>query len=255
MRRTDPLWRDFIPEPHLRSFGTLFLNLTGGSGALTLFSMLLLLAYFGVSCPGLLWMLTSAIDRNRRRDTDGIWPYILVIAWLAVPILGSFAISLVRAPIFYPRNLIVALPALVTIAAIGIAGLCGRALQVVALLTVVALALPLLVSYYRTDFKEGEDWRRAVSYVVQGGRHGGAIVFLSRYGRRPFEYYLQRARSERVLRSVYPNFPWGTYTPVLADLTFESSTVSAAERLRAYHRVWVVLTWVDFSAATRIPVP
>jgi mannosyltransferase len=256
MVRTDPLAREFIDQPHLGSFRWLFLNLTGGRDLATTGSFVLLVAYFVACCLGLLWILRAVINRKARRESSNGWPYALILSWLSVPILGSFAVSMVRSPIFYPRYLIVALPPLVTLAAIGIAGLRHRSLQAIALATMVALALPPLLSSYRTDFKEGEDWRRAVSYVTHGELPGDGIVFLTRYGRRPFEYYLERAQGEPDLRSIYPNLSWGAYVPVLSDLHGPWSTSTAAKRLRdAYGRVWVILTWQGFDSVNEDATP
>jgi mannosyltransferase len=247
---TDPLSREFIDQPHLGSFRWLFLNLTGGGGLATTGSFVLLVAYFVACCLGLLWILRAVIDRKAHRETGNGWPYGLILSWLSVPILGSFAVSMVRAPIFYPRYLIVVVPPLVTLAAIGISGLPHGILRTVALAGVVALALPPLLSYYRGEFKEGEDWRRAVAYVTRAELPGDGIVFLTRYGRRPFEYYLERMQGEADLRSIYPDLPWGAYVPVLSDLHGPWSTATAADRARDAHaRVWVILTWQGFDSA------
>ena len=246
--RTDPLEREFIDAVHLGSFRWLFLNLTGGGGLDTTGSFALLLAYFVACCLGILMMLRTARDRgNDRGDPHGAWSFGLMFLWLGAPVIGSFVVSLVRSPIFYPRYLIVALPPLVTIASIGIAALRGRSLQTAAVAFIVALSIPPLLSYYGTDFKESEDWRRAVTYVVRSERTGDGIVFLSRYGRRPFEYYLERLHAHVDLASVYPDLAWGHYIPVLAEHRVPWSTESAAERLRSgYERVWVILIWGGF---------
>jgi mannosyltransferase len=245
---TDPLEREFIDPVHLGSFRWLFLNLTGGGGLATTRSFILLLAYFGVCCLGLLWMLRAVRSAGNDRAPNGAWSFGLILLWFGVPIIGSFALSLFRSPIFYPRYLIVALPPLVTIASIGISGLRHRSLQVAAVAAIVVLSLLSLQSYYRSDFKEAEDWRRAVAYVVEGAQPGDGVVFFSRYGRRPFEYYLERSHAETDLRPVYPDLAWGRYAPVLADLNLQRSTETAAERLRTgYERVWVVLIWGGFA--------
>jgi mannosyltransferase len=245
---TDPLEREFIEPVHLGSFRWLFVNLTGGGGLATASSFILLLAYLGVCCLGLLWMLRAVRSPASDRAPNGAWSFGLMLLWFGVPIIGSFAVSLLRSPIFYPRYLIVALPPLVTIASIGISGLRHRSLQLAAVAAIVVLSLPSLQSYYRSDFKEAEDWRRAVAYVAEGAQPGDGVVFLSRYGRRPFEYYLTRSHAETDLRPVYPDLAWGRYVPVLADLHLQRSTEAPAERLRTgYERVWVVLTWGGFA--------
>jgi mannosyltransferase len=251
--RTDSLERRFIDSVRLGSFRWLFLNLTGAGGVPGGGGIFLLLAYFAVSCLAVLWMLRAVI-RRRQEGVNRICSYALVLSWLAVPILGSFAVSLIRSPIFYPRYLIVALPPLVTIAGIGIEGLRHRWLQVIATVTLVALSIHPLVSYYRGDFKEGEDWRQAFAWVTQAEQPGDGVVFLSRYGRRPFEYYLDRLHAGADLRPIYPGVPWGQYVPVLADMHIESA--AAATRLQdGFQRVWVVLLWEGFHSVDENPSP
>lgn len=249
MTRTDSLERVFIDQVDPDSFRWLFLNLTGGGGVPSREANLLLLAYFSVCFLGAAWMLRAARDWNENRNT--VWSYGLVLAWLSVPIIGAYSISLIRAPIFFPRYLLVALPALVTLAAIGITGLRVKILQVAAVIAVVVLAFQPLVSYYRAETKESEDWRSAAAFVAAADRPGDGIVFLSRYGRRPFEYYLQRTSTEPNLRPLYPAEAWGAYVPVLADQGSEWSTSPAADRLEGgYERVWVILLWGGFDIPT-----
>jgi mannosyltransferase len=250
---TDSLERRFIDAVHLGSFRWLFLNLTGAGGVPSGGGILLLYAYFATCCLAVLWMLRAAL-RRKVEETDRVWLYALVLSWLAVPILGSFVVSLVRSPIFYPRYLIVALPPLVTITGIGIEGLRHRSQQFLAFVVLVSLSITPLVSYYRSDFKEGEDWRSAANLVIQGAQPGDGILFLSRYGRRPFEYYLRRSERETELRPIYPSMPWGGYVPVLSDTRVESTTTAAVRLASGYRRVWVVLLWegldsVDENAA------
>jgi mannosyltransferase len=251
--RTDSLERRFIDPVSLGSFRWLFLNLTGAGGVPTGGGIFLLFGYFAMCCLAILWM-AKAVGRRHRDGTDRVRSFALELSWLAVPILGSFVISLVRSPIFYPRYLIVALPPLVTIAGIGIAGFPRRWLQYTAAAILLALSIHPLLSYYRADFIEGENWRGAVAYVTQASQPGDGIVFLSRYGRRSFEYYLRRFGTGADLTPIYPSMPWGRYVPVLADEHIESS-VTAAGRLQDYRRVWVVLLWEGFHSVDEDPLP
>jgi mannosyltransferase len=252
--RTDSLQRRFIDKVHLGSFRWLFLNLTGAGGVPGGGGTFLLFAYFASCCLAIMWVLASVTWR-RPQGSDQIWSNALVFSWLAVPILGSFAVSMIRSPIFYPRYLIVALPPLVTIAGIGIAGFRHRWLQVVAAAALVSLSIHPLVSYYRGQFKEGEDWRTAVAYVTRAERPGDGVIFLSRYGRRPFEYYLRRFHDGLELSPVYPGVPWGAYVPVLADANIESTTTAAARLRDGYQRVWVILLWEGFRSVDENPGP
>jgi hypothetical protein len=73
------------------------------------------------------------------------------------------------------------------------------------------------------------------------------VVFLSRYGRRPFEYYWRTVDVEGVT-PLYPGVQWDRYTPVLADRDIESTERAALRLERGYARIWVVLLWAGFGS-------
>ena len=237
-----------IPDLGLGSVQWAFLELTGGGGVRTRGSGALLLGYFLASCIALISIARPSWRQHLGRATSpDRWSYVLIIACLALPIVGSLAVSAIR-PNFLPRYLIVTLPWLVTVAALGIAALPHPTVRVAAVATLVLLSIPWLLAYYRADFKNGEDWRRTVADVVQAQEPGDGIVFLTRFGRRPFEYYLERFDGERDLEPVYPSLPWDTYAPVLTDEHFASAARESARLEGRFRRVWVVLLWRGFDS-------
>jgi mannosyltransferase len=240
---TDPLQRPFIERPTLRSFETLFLELTGGSDTSGAIGKLLLIAFFLASCVALAFAARVVMDPRQGPRSPEAWRIVLVLLWLGVPILGTFAASIMWTPSFLPRYLIVALPALATIAALGVSRLNPRALRAAAMVVLVALSIPPLVSYYGADIKEEGDWRGAVAYVVRAEHPGDGVVFLSKFGRLPFEYYLRRLDDGSGLTPVYPGMPWGRYTPTLADLDNRSTAAAATRLENGPLRVWVVSLW------------
>jgi mannosyltransferase len=233
-----------IPNPGIGAVQTAFLELTGGGGVRTAASAILLLGYFvlvGVATGGI------ALTAWRRRDTPDLWPRALMLAWLTAPVIGSLGLSMIR-PIFLSRYLIVVLPALVTLCALGVMSVPMQTLRTAAVVVLVAVSIPSLVMYYREDVKDGENWGGAVASLVARERPGDGIVFLSRYGRRPFEYYLQQSGRETDLVPVYPSVPWGAYTPVLTDHRFRPAAEEAVGLAAGYGRVWVVLLWGGFNS-------
>jgi mannosyltransferase len=254
--RSDPLWRDFIPPLGASSVGRFFLDLTGGGATTRIGGLLLLTAYFTVCFLGVVRMTARFLRPEADRPPLERWGYMLVAAWLAVPVGIAVVVSIFRPPILYPRYLLVCLPALVTLAAIGIDAIRSRALMFVALIGVVALAMPPLLSYYGTSYKEGEDWRDAAAYVGRRAEPGDAIVFLSRYGRHAYEYYLEPS-SAAVLEPAYPSLAWGRYLPVLSDESLPWSTAAAARILHVngFPRVWIVLSWGGFHTGHEDPLP
>ncbi len=234
-----------IPHPGLRAVASAFLNLTGGGGVRTPAAVLLLL---GCGAFATIGVVTSFVRHRRRAiGTDGPSSALLAIAWIAVPICGSLALSAVR-PIFLSRYLIVVVPALAMLTAVGIASLRPVAVRATALCALLLLSAPPLVAYYGQPFKDGEDWRTAVANVVARERPGDGIIFLSRFGRRPFEYYLTRSDAEADLTPIYPSAPWERYPPVLPDERYAPAAVQASDLSARFDRVWVVLLWGRFGS-------
>jgi mannosyltransferase len=248
-QRSSILQRAFIKPPDVGSFVSLFLHLTGAGGVSTRGGRLLLLAYFVVCSAAILFMGRQALEQRKNRTTGTYpptaWSFWLILLWLVVPVLTSFIVSVLLTPSFFPRYLLVVLPALVIIAAIGVSSLPSLSLQALALVGLLTFSIPPMLRYYGADFKEGQDWKGAVAYVVEGERPGDGVVFLSRYGRRPFEYYLERSGGFD-LEPIYPRMGWGHYVTVLSDLHIEP-TPAAVARLPEFKRVWVVLVWRGFA--------
>jgi mannosyltransferase len=239
------LRRPFIAQPTLGSFDDLFRSLIGADGASLWEGRLLLLTYFLACVGGLLAGMSTIRIRRGSGSDEGLWRWGVVLSWLAVPVVGSFAISVSWTPLFLPRYLIVALPPLATIAAAGIAALPRSWLRAAGLALLVGLSFRPLLTYYAAHSKNGEDWRGTVAYIAREERAADGVVFLSRYGRRPFEYYRQRLGATLAI-PVYPAVEWGAYTPVLADADIESTELAAIRLGLVYPRIWVVLLWEGF---------
>jgi uncharacterized membrane protein len=235
MRGADLLGRSFVPLP-TGSVERLFYYLTGGGGVAGTGTHLLWLAYFGICCAACIVMIRM---ENRHRHSAGMWANALVLLWLAVPVLTTFVMSFAR-PIVDPRSLIVVLPALVTIAGIGISTLPHRALRGLTVAALIVLSAGPLFSYYRTPIREGGDWRAATMYVAEQEHPGDGIVFLPRYGRGPFEYYAKQFGAAGALVPIYPSQSWGTVSSV-TQYADSASPVSVAEHLRTVKRVWAFL--------------
>jgi mannosyltransferase len=254
---TDSLSRSFLQKPTLRSLELFFLEFVGGRGPSPLGKTLLL--FYFVACSGALVIGGRALLRRRTDLTDErTWQIGLILLWLLVPVVVVVGVSMVH-PAFYPRYLIVALPALVTLAAIGIAALRGRVLPTAALATAVALTAPQLASFYSQKFNwGGEDPRAAANYMFRERQAGDGVIFAPWQGRISLDYYLRRLNAADELVPVYPDIPWGEYVPVLSgdegDNQRGSSvnrtvrhTAAQAGRLPEFRRVWVILLWAGFA--------
>jgi mannosyltransferase len=189
-----------------------------------------------------------AFLRQGRVDADPVlrWRYTLLACWLAVPVIAAALVSLFW-PVFVTRYFVVCLPALVLLVAVGLAA-ARPAAQLAALLVVLLISAHGLHVYYLQTYKEGENWRGLVQHVADEARPGDSVVFLSRYGRRPFEYYLSRdAGLASALVPSYPSMPWGHYPPVVGEAQVGATGVQAKHlESAAPDRVWVVLLWGGF---------
>ena len=186
--------------------------------------------------------------RQRRRNGEPAdqWHYTLLFCWLVIPIALGAVISLMW-PILVTRYFIVVLPALVMLIAVGLT-IVRPAVQAALLVVVLVIAAQGLGVYYAQNHKEGENWRGLVQYVADEAQSGDRVLFLSRFGRRPFEYYLDRhAGLASSLTPAYPTMPWGSYAPVVGEAQVGDTSTWARE-LEAVEpaRVWVVLLWGGF---------
>lgn len=186
--------------------------------------------------------------RQRRQNAEParLWHYELLLCWVLVPIALGAVISLMW-PIFVTRYFIVILPALVMIVAVGLTAM-RPAAQAALLVVVLVIGAKGLGMYYEQNHKEGENWRGLVAHIANEAQSGDRVLFLSRFGRRPFEYYLDRHSGlASSLTPAYPSMPWGSYAPVVGEARVDDSSRGAQE-LEAVEpaRVWVVLLWGGF---------
>jgi mannosyltransferase len=201
-------------------------------------------ALFALGCVG----MVTAYARQRRRSADAfrLWRYTLLVCWLGIPIALGALVSLIW-PVFVTRYFIVCLPALLLLVAVGLT-VVRPAAQVALLLIILLIGARGLGVYYDQDHKEGENWRALVQHVAQEGQSGDGVLFLSRFGRRPFEYYIDRHPGVTSrLTPEYPSMPWGEYPPVVGEAEVDATGTRARE-LESVHpaRVWVVSLWGGF---------
>jgi mannosyltransferase len=202
------------------------------------------IAVYGFCCVAA--AVAFMVQRRERGDAFLEWRYTFLACWAALPVaLGALA-SLVW-PVFVLRYFVVCLSPLVVLIAVGLSSL-WKPVQVVALIVVALVAAQGLRLYYGQDYKEGENWRELVDHVAQEAQPGDEVLFLSRFGRRPFEYYLARhPGAASMLQPEYPAVAWGEYPPVVGE-GHVGNTADRARHLRmaAPGRVWVVLLWGGF---------
>jgi mannosyltransferase len=190
----------------------------------------------------------AAIVGLRRRgaaDPFSRWRYWMLAGWIGGPLALAGLVS-VFWPVFVTRYFLVCLPAVVLLLAVGL-DRARPALRAVALLLVLLAAAQPLHGYYLQTYKDGENWRGLVQHVADRARPGDSAIFLSHYGRRPFEYYLDRhAGLAATLTPAYPALPWRDYAPVVGDTRLDLTGDQARLRAAPPRRIWVVLLWGGF---------
>jgi 4-amino-4-deoxy-L-arabinose transferase-like glycosyltransferase len=148
---------EWIGTPTFSDLVRLPSGLVGGTALAVLLSAL--------ACYGFI----RSFAAGRRRQAG------FVAAWLLVPVALDFAASRLGRSFFVAHYLIVVLPALLLLAAAGVAALPRRALAVAACGLLVALMLLYTGSWYREPGIEG--YRGATQYILGAAHSGDRIVY------------------------------------------------------------------------------
>jgi hypothetical protein len=168
-----------------------------------------------VACAGFLyvvWKDGRALLRGPRRPFEDylLDPTVVLLVWLAAPVLFAFVKSLVSRPVFVPRNLIICLPAAYLLSARALALLPVRLRwrSAVAGAVTAALLVHLVVgmNYYRQPTKE--QFREAAQYVIDhdaaagGLSAGGAGLLGFAWSEEHLNFYLERLGSSLRVKQV-----------------------------------------------------
>ena len=230
----------WIQPPHLGDIPGVYYMLDGGRGGRI--GILLMLFY----CTACVIALRQA---RRTRALSGtlrpLWRFGFLLTWLFLPVLAAFAVSLVK-PLFVAYYLIICLPPLVLLAAVGLSAMPKRALT--GGLFIVTILSSYEMYLYYAHFNGREDFRGATRYILSHAKAEDAVLFFAPYIQGSFEYY--RERFEGTLKP-----------PPFTILSMDTRVVQQWEQLRAsardepvhllpswtelpsnYHRVWLMLS-------------
>lgn len=177
----------------------------------------------------------AAVVRISPDDGGGFarWRTALVVCWFLVPPVLAIAASFVK-PVFHPRYLIVALPALVMLVAVGLTRLRSRPAFAGALSLVIVLSAMQVRAVYAAPDRQW--WRAAVDHVARQASDGDAITFFVYSARVPFEYYATRS-SLPTRRVTYVNLASGW---IAGNMQPEPSAERVRALAAAHRRVWLV---------------
>jgi hypothetical protein len=216
---------DWVTAPRPRQLPGLFYWFTG-SWPLTALNV----------AAGLVALATVYTDVRRHRSAQRVWPYALVLAWLAFPPFAAFAISFAK-PVYLYRYFLVSLPALAILVAAGLSRI-GRVWIVApVVLAVVALSTRTTAACTPGCVIGQDDWRSAAAYVESELQPGDGVVFDPGELRTPFAHYVQQTARPKL---IYPA-RW----PLEGGRAEGAATFSAAlARARSVRRIWLVSWWL-----------
>lgn len=208
-------WRE-MPTPASLLFT--LIRYAGSLAALVFFVLLSILALAKRIGP---WTPQSPpTDRTSRAG-------LLLLLWLAVPILLPYFLSHAEFPVYMTRHTIAASLALYLLAARGLDRLPGKPVFTVALVLAAGLLLQGISQPYETRVKA--QWREAMSYVERHAKDGDLVLVVPWFYEPPVNYYLRR---EEVVRRFYP--PIGR--------TLNPTNLQGFRKIAAHHdRIWFVM--------------
>ncbi len=218
----------WIHRPGWRELYDFFDHLTGNGGPA--------LFWLYVACVAL--AAIAAVNRARTGHQQG-WRYLLLFAWLIVPLAIVLVVSVLR-PVFLARYMIVCLPALVLLAAVGLNSFRQRWMAAPVLSLMAWFALAGVHSYYLRDFDlEREDFKNVTAYILDRAEPGDAVLFYKGQGRFPYSYYAAHlpARAKPMIVS-----PGHGDTPQWRDFMGKATPELLRSLPRDYRRVWLVMS-------------
>jgi uncharacterized membrane protein len=218
----------FVPPLRVRELAQVFYVLTADAGRYRKAIALLYLFSCGIA-------LRSLYSRWRRQDHSfENWRVLAVALCAALPIAITFLISF-RVPVFFPRYLLICLPALVLLAAYGLTAVGTRWLSVGVCAVIALLSVSTLSWYYSLP---KDDWRSLTAYISAHAQPGDVVVGCPPGAEWPVQYY-----RKAVLANAQPDLIYLTPDELIADVRNVGTTPA---------RVWVV-AWQDSPDSRRVP--
>ncbi len=206
---------------------------------------LMVLAVGGLGLLGVLPLVRSGRARHAAswRTIDG-WRRVLAVSWFAVPILATIAVS-VFAPALVNRYLIVSLPAMLLLVALGLDQLPDRRWLPAAVVGVFLVSSAVGIKEVYGPYAD-EPWSDLVEAVAERVGSDDAIVVFPPDASYPIGFVIASGGPE-LPDPVWPERPWD------AIWDWDKPPIPAAKVAEAVQRdvVWVIAR--DAAAASEIP--
>jgi hypothetical protein len=228
----------WIPRPSFREMLDFAEHLAGNAG-------LPLLLLYVAACLAAIVPQEKGTGLLRPGSTSDLWTRQFLLIWLLLPLGVTLLLSL-AGPVFLGRYLIFCLPALVILAAAGLARLRRNWMLGLSLGAMLLLSLQGTFSYYDHDFDlERDGSGAAADYIFTQAQPGDAILFYIPETRAPYEFF-KNVRAARDSRSSVPMGPEVIYPRHSEHLDYRDFTGKpTVDFLRSvpgeYARVWLVL--------------
>jgi mannosyltransferase len=234
----------WIRRPGLSDLVDFAEHFAGNSG------VALLPLYAAACCAAI--MPLGKVRRLFRAEVDGteadwsednwdVWRLRFLLIWLAFPPALTVLLSLAR-PLFLGRYFIFCLPALVILAAAGLAKLRPAWLSAVALAAMLLLSLQGIFSYYDHDFDlERDGMEAATNYVLDRAQPGDAILFHIAEVRAPYEFFKSMRVTGAPITGPEIIYPRHGDRLDYRDFTGKPCVEFVQSASAQYSRLWVVL--------------
>ena len=215
----------WLPRPSLQEISEFFLLLTGRGGAV--------LAVIYLALGGLAFVPASETNRPEQER----WALRMLLLWLLLPPLLTLAATPFK-PLFYPRYMVMCVPALVLLAARGLAYLyhvpaARRWAGAAVFILVMSLSGWGTHQYFVRFPQESTDWRDAVNYILERQQPGDGVFIYTSHAL-SYDYYAQHAVREHRT----PGAPEVLYPPdPRRPVNHDEITADIAGR----ERVWLLL--------------
>lgn len=145
-------------------------------------------AVFGLAVLAGLAVVATTLRRSG--DARDRWRHLLVGAWLVVPLGFATVSSYTAKPLLVAKFLIVVVPAIALLAAVGLTRLADRRASVALTALVALVGLSGCIEWYRQPTVE--DWRGQTAALVAEARPGDAVMVFPREARPTVSYYYRR---------------------------------------------------------------